>query len=45
MGKAAIPYSAGGIDGHVSVSVGGTTVRLFMEASSLDLIRHADAAL
>ncbi|WP_043427087.1 diguanylate cyclase domain-containing protein [Curvibacter lanceolatus] len=45
MAEAAIPHSAGGIDGHVTVSVGGATVMPRIEASSLDLIRHADAAL
>lgn len=45
MSAAAIPHQPVGIDGHVTVSVGGATLIPIPEAVPADLIRHADTAL
>ena len=45
MAAAAIAHQPGGIDGHVTVSVGGATLAPQADALHADLVRHADAAL
>lgn len=42
---AAIPHQAGGIDGRVTVSVGGATLVPQIDLAPTDLVRQADAAL